>query len=63
MTTAHELRCEMDARCPYPVTMIDEKGYIYCREHGLERRGPLYCRKLRPHELRGLERGDAVRRY
>lgn len=57
------LMCEMTEGCVQPVTMLDQKGYIYCTEHGLDRRGCQPCRKLRPHEVKQLERGEALRRY
>lgn len=55
------LRCDMG--CMNPVTMIDNKGFAYCAEHGMERRFYMPCRKLRPHELRKLQRGEALARY
>jgi hypothetical protein len=43
--------------------MIDRKGYVYCAADGIERRFYVDCRKLRPHELRKLERGEQLARY
>jgi hypothetical protein len=62
MTT---LRCEYTADCPGAVTHIDNKGFIYCQRHGQIRRESRHggCRKLRPHELRRLERGEKVKSY
>lgn len=57
------LACDGEAGCCAPVTHIDNKGYIYCEGHGLARRTYRPCRKLRPHELRTLRRGEPVRRY
>lgn len=59
------LRCEMADDCYAPVTMIENKGYMYCTDHGIARRDPPRnkTRKLRPHELRKLERGEALTRY
>lgn len=57
------LRCEWSEECADPVTHLDNKGFVYCTGHGLERRGRRPCRKLRPHELRRLERGEPVKRY
>jgi hypothetical protein len=62
MTTT-TLHCEMKRECIQPVTYLDEKGYIYCTFHGQLRQGWCRCRKLRPHELRKLERGEPVARY
>jgi hypothetical protein len=53
----------MDHDCLEPVAMIDDKGYAYCTDHGLDRRYWRPCRKLRPHELRRLERGEALTHY
>lgn len=61
MTSLH---CDMTEDCPDPVTMIDDHGFIYCTDHGMDRRIWRYaCRKLRPHELRRLERGEQVAHY
>lgn len=61
------LTCEMSGNCTRPVTHIDEKGYIFCTEHGIERRGygdyRIYCRKLRPHEINRIAHGDGLRSY
>ena len=58
-----ELTCDMERDCVSPVTMIDDKGYAYCEAHGLERRYWRPCRKLRPHELRRLLRGEQLKSY
>lgn len=63
MSTTTTLRCEMHATCEAPVTMLDAKGYIYCTDHGQGRQRHQRCRKLRPHELRKLERGEVLARY
>lgn len=57
------LQCDMDRECKQPITHIDNQGYIYCTEHGADRRYMRPCRKLRPYELRTLERGECVKRY
>jgi hypothetical protein len=44
--------------------MLDNKGYIYCERHGLERRGhAIPCRKLAKHEIGRLRSGKPVKRY
>jgi hypothetical protein len=53
----------MTDKCTEPVTHIDDKGYIYCSHHGLYRRFYRRCRKLRPHEMRRLQRGELVKHY
>ena len=57
------LSCDMETNCPAEVTHIDNKGYVYCTEHGLDRRDWRPCRKLRPWELRRLQRGKPLNRY
>lgn len=56
-------RCDMEKGCPEPVTHLDQKGYVYCTEHGLDRRRSQPCRKLRTFELNRLARGEQVNRY
>lgn len=58
------LACAMYVSCSAEVSMIDEQGYVYCASHGVSRRsGGTRCRKLRPHELRRLERTGQIERY
>ena len=57
------LKCDMAETCSQPVTHIDDKGYVYCTHHGIQRRDWRRCRKLRPHELRRLERGETLKSY
>lgn len=47
------------------VTMIGNKGYAYCTPCGIQRRESGYenVRKLRPAELRKLERGEVLTAY
>lgn len=61
--TTKTLACDMVAGCSAPVSHIDDKGYVYCAPHGLDRRGARPCRKLRPYELRRLSRGGRLKRY
>jgi hypothetical protein len=58
-----KVTCDQVASCTAPVTHLDNKGYVYCTAHGLDRRAWRPCRKLRAHELRRLERGEALGRY
>jgi hypothetical protein len=53
----------MDEECSKEVTMIDDKGFVYCGDDGLLRRDWRRCRKLRPHELNRLRRGEPLRAY
>ena len=52
-------------RCEAPVTRIDTKGFVYCDAHGGHRRSfySRQSRKLRPHELNKLERGEPLKEY
>lgn len=60
----YDLKCDMVSGCASPVTMLDNKGFIYCASHGLRRRsGGIPCRKLTSSEIKGLKRGEAVKRY
>lgn len=59
-----KVRCEQDRDCAEPVAMIDVKGFVYCAGHGKDiRRYVCRCRKLRPHELNRLKRGEPINRY
>jgi hypothetical protein len=55
--------CDMHADCDQPVAMLDQKGYVYCAVHGASRQTSQPCRKLRPHELNRLRRGELIERY
>lgn len=55
--------CDMTADCTQPIAMIDDKGFIYCEHHGLQRRGYRPCRRLRQHELNKIHRGEPIARY
>lgn len=57
------LRCDMDLSCRADITHIDDNGFIYCTSHGIQRRDWRPCRKLRPHELARLRRGEVLARY
>lgn len=56
--------CDMKTGCLWPVTHIDEKGYVYCSEHGVQRRDSgIHCRQLKPWELNRILRGEPIERY
>lgn len=58
------LRCEMDRECKDAPTMLEDKGWVYCTRHGMMRRGYSHrVRKLRPHELNRLKKGQQIERY
>ena len=49
--------------CSREVTMLDEKGYVYCADCGAERKATHRCRKLTRGELSRLQRGMPLERY
>lgn len=55
--------CDMGGGCAGPVTHIGEKGYVYCAEHAIMRRGYERTRKLRPWEQRAVSRGQRLLSY
>ena len=56
--------CDRMAGCTGgAVTHIDTAGFVYCTPCGQRRVMSEPCRKLRPHELRRLERGQPIERY
>lgn len=55
--------CDMKRDCPEPISMIDDKGFAYCTGHGEQRQMYRPCRKLRPHELNRLNRGEQLAHY
>ncbi len=59
------LQCDMTKECAETIAYISEKGFIYCHTHGLRRKAAQYerLRKLRPWELRMLEKGEALPSY
>ncbi len=63
MADTIELTCDMRIGCSSPVTHLDDNGYIYCEPHGVLRQSYRPCRKLRPHELNRLLRGEPVESY
>lgn len=55
--------CDMTHDCTEPVTYIDQGGYVYCTPHGLQRQSYEPCRKMRPHEVNRIKRGEPLTRY
>jgi hypothetical protein len=55
-----ELHCEMVDTCRADVTHVDDKGYVYCKAHGLDRKAYRPCRQLRPAEIRKLINGETI---
>lgn len=55
-----KLKCAGRCECKQPVTHVDNKGYAYCTQHGLERRGWRPCRQLRKWEIAELKAGRQI---
>jgi hypothetical protein len=57
--------CDKKKDCPEPVTHIDDRGFVYCAVHGPAMSDGYYrrCRKLRPHELNRINRGETIASY
>jgi hypothetical protein len=64
-TTRHGIGC--DGACDNddaPVAFIDHRGFGYCVDCGPRARSYwTKVRKLRPHEVRKLRRGEQLARY
>jgi hypothetical protein len=54
------LKCDMHNECGAQVTHFDEKGFAYCRDHGIARKSPHRCRQLSTGERKALEAGAAI---
>jgi hypothetical protein len=62
MRRAEKLECTMEKDCKNPVSMIDNKGFLYCAHHGAQRKmGGVPCRKLSSGEIKKLERDESIR--
>lgn len=59
----NKLHCDMHRECTQTVTMIGNKGFVYCAQHGVSRRASGYeqTRKLTALETRTLEHGGTIR--
>ena len=55
-----KLKCDMKEDCQAVVTHIDIKGWVYCAEHGKQRKYDMRCRKLRPSETKNLEMSEQI---
>lgn len=45
------MKCDMEKTCTATVTHIDNRAFVYCTHHGLQRRaGGTPCRKMRAWE-------------
>jgi hypothetical protein len=63
LSTTRDLHCDMKEDCDQPVTHIDEKGWVYCEQHGKSRKQSMRCRKLTQQELKKLEKGEPLSSY
>lgn len=58
------LTCDMRRDCRAEVTHLDEKGFVYCRAHGIQRREHgKRCRALAKWELDQLAQGKPLAQY
>lgn len=57
------LKCNMIKDCQCDVSYIDEKGFIYCSNHGKQRQYSMRARKLTNIEIRILASGKALGRF
>lgn len=57
------LLCDMERACLQAPAMIDTAGFIYCADHGFQRRQSEPCRKMRPWEIRRLQKGMPIAHY
>lgn len=56
-------QCDMVEGCVRPVTYIGEKGYVYCAECVVHRKGWERCRKMRKWELDMINSGKPLPSY
>ncbi len=54
------LKCDGAHECMATVTHVDEKGYVYCRAHGIRRKSYRRCRQLTAHETKILISGGVI---
>lgn len=54
------LRCDMKHECGEEVTHIDEKGFVYCGDHGYSRKFSHRVRRLTKAEIKTLSSGGAI---
>jgi len=59
-TEVRALTCDMETDCLAPVTHIDNRGFTYCKRHGVMRQYDVPCRQLRAWEKRELERNGSI---
>jgi len=59
-----KLHCDMKEDCENSVAYIDNKGFVYCEEHGKQRKASgIPSRKLSPAELTQLENDKPLEKY
>lgn len=57
------LTCDMSEDCRNPVTHIGSKGWVYCAECRVHRKGWERTRKIRPWEMKLLLAGEPLPAY
>lgn len=58
--TITTLKCQWDDHCDCAVTHADNKGFLFCTEHGISRRRVRPCRKLLKREIKSIEEGGVI---
>ena len=54
-------KCDMRDDCKRPISYVDNKGFVYCREHGIARKlSGVPCRQLTPHQINRVEHGKTI---
>jgi hypothetical protein len=62
--TKTQLHCEMSKECGHPVTHLEYKGFVYCKECAMELKwSRRIVRALRPWEIKMLQAGQALPSY
>lgn len=60
LTHPRKLTCAGDVACTSRITHIDNKGWTYCTQHGVNRQVHVPCRKMTKTEVETLQRGETI---
>lgn len=55
--------CDGMRYCEQPVTHLDDKGYVYCTNHGTQRAQHRACRAMTDVEIERLAHGQQIERF
>lgn len=53
----------MVENCEHNVSYIDKKGFIYCHDHGLQRKRYVNCRKMTKKEIVSLHENKKIEKF